>query len=152
MTPPAAACHRRDVRARLAAFAFLLVCVGCSKPVKLVPVNGIVRIGGKPAEGIVVQFLPDASADEKRPSSFATTGPDGTFQLMTQDGKPGAVEGRHAVLLIDALEERPAQGTRATKPPRLDQRYMTVAGGVTATVAENGGSVELDVPAAGTAP
>lgn len=152
MIPPVSACQHRVIGPCLAAAACLFVLAGCSKPVKLVPVNGIVRISGKPAEGIVVQFLPEASADEKRPSSFATTGPDGTFQLMSQDGKPGAVEGRHAVLLIDALEERPTQGTRATKPPRLDQRYMTVAGGVTATVTENGGAVELDVPAAGSAP
>lgn len=151
MTLHIAARHLRAAWACVMAVACLVPALGCSKPVKLVPVDGVVRIGGKPAEGVVVQFLPQASDDEKRPSSFGTTGPDGSFQLMTQDGKPGAVEGRHAVLLIDSLEERPAQGTQATKPPRLDQRYMTVAGGLSATVPENGGQVELAVPAFGTA-
>ncbi|MFM7186059.1 MAG: hypothetical protein ACKO4Z_15000 [Planctomycetota bacterium] len=131
----------------LAAASWFAGMTGCSRPVKLVPADGVVTIGGKPTEGVVVQFLPSGSAEEKRPSSFGTTGADGTFQLTTQDGKPGAVEGRHAVLLIDTLEDRPAQGTRVAKPPRLDPKYTTVAGGLSAEVVENGGPIKLDVPA-----
>jgi hypothetical protein len=121
---------------------------GCSRPVKLVPVEGVVEIGGRPANGIVVQFLPQPVDGEKRPTSFATTGEDGSFQLLTNDGKPGAVEGTHNVLLADTLEERPAQGSRASRPPRLDSRYTTMAGGLTATVSEGGGPITLKVPAA----
>jgi len=119
---------------------------GCAKPVKLVPVEGVIEIGGKPAEGIVVQFLPQASEGEKRPTSFATTGADGTFQLSTYDGKPGAVEGTHNILLADTLEERPAQGSRASKPPRLDSRFGTITGGLTATVSEGGEPIKVQVP------
>lgn len=121
---------------------------GCSRPVKLVPAEGVVEIGGKPANGIIVQFLPQPVEGERRPTSFATTGDDGSFQLMTNEGKPGAVEGTHIVILADTLEERPAQGTRATKPPRLDSRYTTMGGGLTATVTEGGGPITLKVPAA----
>lgn len=121
---------------------------GCSRPVKLVPAEGVVEIGGKPANGIIVQFLPQPVEGEKRPTSFATTGDDGSFQLVTNDGKPGAVEGKHHVILADTLEERPAQGTRATRPPRLDSRYATIAGGLTATVSEGSGPIKLQVPAA----
>jgi hypothetical protein len=130
--------------------ALLLVAIssGCAKPVKLVPVEGVVEIGGKPAEGIVVQFLPQASDGEKRPTSFATTGADGTFRLSTYDGKPGAVEGMHNVLLADTLEERPAQGSRAVKPPRLDSRFGTMAGGLMATVSESGEAIRLQIPTA----
>jgi hypothetical protein len=121
---------------------------GCSRPVKLVPAEGVVEIGGKPANGIVVQFLPQPVEGEKRPTSFATTGEDGSFQLLTNDGKPGAVEGTHNVILADTLEERPAQGSRATRAPRLDSRFTTMAGGLTATVSDGGGPIKLKVPAA----
>ena len=124
------------------------VAVGCAKPVKLVSVEGFVEIDGKPAEGIVVQFLPQPSAGEKRPTSFATSGPDGGFRLSTYDGKVGAVEGTHNVLLADTLEERPAQGSRAVKLPRLDSRYSTITGGLTATVSEGGGPIKVQVPRA----
>lgn len=146
MTLRATDVHLRIVLACLIAVICLGHAFGCSRPVKLVPAGGVVLIGGKPTEGVVVQFLPSGSAEEKRPSSFGTTGADGTFQLITQDGKAGAVEGRHAVLLIDTLEERPAQGTRVAKPPRLDPKYTTVAGGLSAEVVENGGVIKLEVP------
>jgi hypothetical protein len=134
------------------ASAVLVTAAGCTKPIKLVPAGGSVEIGGAPAAGIVVQFLPQANDGENRPSSFATTGPDGRFDLMTHGGKPGAVEGLHSVLLVDTLEERPAQGSRATKPPRLDSRYATVSGGLTATVTEGGAPITLQVPAAVASP
>ena len=145
--------HAAVVAARGAAVVALVAIVlgaaqGCAKPVKLVPSEGVVEIGGKPAGGVVVQFLPRPVEGEKRPSSFATTGADGTFRLMTHDGKPGAVVGDHAVLLIDTLEERLPQGAGPGKPPRLDSRYTSVKGGLTATVSEGGGPITLKVPAA----
>jgi len=138
----------RGLGPALTAVILAAVSSGCAKPVKLVPVEGVVEIGGKPAQGIVVQFLPQASDGEKRPTSFATTSADGTFRLSTYDGKPGAVEGMHTVLLADTLEERPAQGSRAVKPPRLDSRFGTMAGGLKATVSEGGEAIKLQVPAA----
>lgn len=139
----------RDVSLPIVVAVTLVAAVsGCSRPAKLVPAEGVVEIGGKPANGIVVQFLPQPVEGEKRPTSFATTGEDGSFQLVTNDGKPGAVEGTHIVILADTLEERPAQGSRATRPPRLDSRYTTMAGGLTATVTEGGGPITLKVPAA----
>jgi hypothetical protein len=129
--------------------AALVACAGCAKPVKLVPASGVVAIDGKPAEGILVQLLPQTRDGRRMPTSFGTTGADGGFTLITHDGKPGAVEGPHAVLLADTLEERPAQGQRATRPPRLDARYTTLAGGLTATVVEGGESIRIDLPAIG---
>ena len=145
--------HATVVMPRGAAVVALLAVAlgaaqGCAKPVKLVPAEGIVEIGGTPAEGVVVQFLPRPVEGEKRPSSFATTGADGTFRLMTHDGKAGAVVGDHAVLLIDSLEERRPQGAGPGKPPRLDSRYTSVKGGLTATVSEGAGPITLRVPAA----
>jgi len=121
---------------------------GCAKPVRLVQATGVVTIEGKPVEGILVQFLPQTRDGRRMPTSFGTTATDGTFTLTTHDGKPGAVEGPHAVLLADTLEERPAQGQRATRPPRLDTRYTTLSGGLTATVAEGGEAIRIAIPAA----
>jgi hypothetical protein len=122
------------------------IATGCGKPLKLVPASGSVEIGGQPAAGIMVQFLPEAVDGEQRPSSFATTEEDGTFALVTQDGKPGAVEGSHTVILVDTLEERPEQGNPMTRPPRLDSRYATFMGGLKATVTEGGEPIVLEVP------
>lgn len=127
----------------------LAVASGCGvKSVKLVPAEGVVEIGGKPAAGIVIQFLPQSADGEKRPTSFATTDAQGKFRLGTYDGKDGAAEGPHMVLLVDSLEERPAQGQALSKPPRLDSRYATVSGGVTASVVDGGGPIVVAVPAA----
>lgn len=121
---------------------------GCSKPVKLVNASGVVMIDGKPVEGILVQFLPQTRDGRRMPTSFATSAADGTFTLTTHDGKPGAVEGPHAVLLADTLEERPAQGQRATRPPRLDARYTTLAGGLAATITDGAEPIRIEIPAA----
>lgn len=129
--------------------AALALLTGCTKPVKLVPASGVVLIDGKPAEGILVQFLPQTRDGRRMPTSFGTTGADGSFSLTTHDGQPGAVEGPHAVLLADTLEERPAQGQRATRPPRLDARHTTLAGGLTSTVTDGGEPIRIAVPAIG---
>lgn len=120
--------------------------LGCRKQPKLVPVEGIVLIGGEPAANISVQFLPDAVGGEPRPTSFATTEQDGRFSLLAPEGKQGAVVGEHSVILADCDEERPAQGTPLKKPPRLDGKYSTLAGRLRATVTENGQPIEIVVP------
>ena len=143
---------RSILPSRAALTAVLVLVAGCAKPVKLVPASGVVAIAGKPVEGILVQFLPQTRDGRRMPTSFGTTGADGSFALTTNDGKPGAVEGPHAVLLADTMEERPAQGQRATRPPRLDARYTTLGGGLTATVTEGGEPIRIELPAATAAP
>lgn len=123
---------------------------GCRKEARLVPVEGVVRIGGRPAANIAVQFLPDDVAGEPRPTSFATTDPEGRFRLMAPGGKEGAVTGGHAVILADCEEDRPPQGQPVRKPPRLHGKYTTIAGKLRATVADEGGEVTIDVPALAT--
>jgi len=132
---------------RAGAFVLLVASYGCGKQARLVPVEGIVRIGGEPAANIAVQFLPDAVAGEPRPSSFATTDDEGIFRLLVAGDRQGAVVGQHSIILADCDEERPAQGERLQRPPRLHGRYSTMAGGLRATVEEDGGRLEIDVPA-----
>jgi hypothetical protein len=129
--------------------ALLLGLTGCGSEVKLVPAEGVLKIGGKPAPNISVQFLPDAGKGNGGPTSFATTDAEGKFRLKTYDGRDGAVPGTHAVVLADLDEERPAQGKERTKAPRLALKYSTAGpDGLRAEVPAAGGSVALDVPAA----
>jgi hypothetical protein len=138
----------RSLSPAMASVACLLFATGCGpKEAKLVPVEGVVLIGGSPAANIAVQFLPDDVPGELRPTSFATTDADGRFRLLAPGGKEGAVVGGHAVILADCDEERPTQGESMRRPPRLHGKYTTLAGKLRADVVEGGPPVMIDVPA-----
>jgi hypothetical protein len=129
----------------------VLVCTaalaaGCESKPKVVPVEGVLKIGGKAAANVSVQFLPDHLKGNGGPTSYATTDAEGKFRLKAQDGQDGAVAGPHVVILADLDEERPAQGVAPKRAPRLDSKYTTASGGLKAEVPAAGGSVTLDVP------
>lgn len=127
----------------------LILLPACGKQARLVPVEGVLRIGGEPAANIAIQFLPEEVEGELRPTSFATTDDEGRFRLLVAGGKVGAVVGQHSIILADCDEERPAQGEPMRRPPRLHGKYSTLGGGLKATVGEEGGPLEVDVPALG---
>lgn len=129
--------------------ALAVLMTGCKKEPKLVPAEGVVRIGGRPAANIAVQFMPDEVPNEPRPTSFATTDAEGCFRLLAPGGKQGAVIGGHTVILADCDEERPAQGEAPRRPPRLHGKYTTLAGKLRAKVVEGGPPIAIDVPAFG---
>ena len=118
---------------------------GCGSEEKLVPAEGVLKIGGKPAANVSIQFMPDAPNGKGGPTSSGRTDAEGRFKLKTNDGRDGAVPGPHTVILADLDEERPAQGQPMKNPPRLDAKYTTAAGGLKAEVKE-GTPIELDVP------
>jgi hypothetical protein len=126
----------------------IAVAAGCgdrNDRFTLVPAEGVLKIDGRPAANITIQFMPDVARGGRGPTSFATTDAEGKFQLKTYDGRDGAVEGAHIVILADQDEERPAQGQPLRKTPRLDSKYSTAAGGLTAEV-KKGTPITLDVP------
>lgn len=143
-------CGERSGRLVALVMAIAIVgtgAVGCGPPVaRLVPAGGVVLIGGDPAADVSLQFLPDPLPGEVRPTSFAVTDASGRFQLKTAEGGAGAVVGGHTVILADTLEERPAQGETATRPPRIDARFSTLAGGLRCDIASEGGEVTLELP------
>ena len=109
---------------------------GCGTPeVKLVPATGTVTINGRPAEGVMVQFMPNV-VDEtiKAPTSQGVSGEGGKYELFTLDNQPGAVPGRHRVSLFDTLESRGAQGAKGGRPSRLDANFAS--GGLEVTLVE----------------
>ncbi|HKB02621.1 MAG TPA: hypothetical protein VKD90_10400 [Gemmataceae bacterium] len=129
-----------------ACVALALLTVGCGGPkIKLVPAEGTLTIAGRPAANVSIQFMPDVTRGGNGPTSYATTDAQGKFRLVTYDGQDGAVEGPHTVILADLEEERPPQGQPVKKLPRLDSRYTTAAGGLTAEV-KAGTPIVLAVP------
>ena len=142
--------RRPAIRVWMMVMAMAVLATACRpKEPKLFPAAGEVRIGGKPAANIAVQFLPDEVVGEPRPTSFATTDADGRFQLRAPGGKDGAVLGGHSIILADCDEDRPAQGEASSRPPRLHGKYTTLAGKLRATVVENGPPLTIEVPAYG---
>ena len=138
--------RRYSIRGSLGAFACaaLLASSGCGDTVILTPVEGVVKIDGKPAANISIQFLPDVMKGGKGPTSYATSDADGKFKLQTYEGKDGAVPGSHRVVLVDIDEERPAQGQAMKKRPRLDGRFSLPNAGLAAEVTAGSGPLLLE--------
>lgn len=76
--------------------ATAVVITGCgdSDRPKIVPVTGSVTRNGQALAGADVMFLPEQGA----PSSGKTDA-SGQFTLVFNDGRPGAVPGKHQVLI-----------------------------------------------------
>jgi hypothetical protein len=90
----------RSQRRRLfAAFQLIplsLLLAGCSgRDDKLVPIEGIVKLNGKPLAGVNVYLVPEGLTGR---AASARTGEDGSFQLNTS-GKDGIARGSYKVLV-----------------------------------------------------
>lgn len=80
----------------------LIVVSGCSRGPKLIEVEGELKLRGKPLPGVIVCFVPDAEAGTLGPRSTGWTDEQGHFRLTCDKPyKPGAVEGKHRVILLD---------------------------------------------------
>jgi hypothetical protein len=66
---------------------------------KYVPVSGVVTLNGKPYPNAMVSFQPVGTAENPNPGrgSSAYTDENGRFTLRTDDGKVGAVVGKHHI-------------------------------------------------------
>jgi len=78
----------------------LVGCGGTSGPT-LYPVQGTVTVGGKPMANVSVTFAPV----DGRGASAGRTNANGTFVLLSQSGKAGAVSGKHKVMLQAQAEQ-----------------------------------------------
>lgn len=136
----------RAVAGAVFACTVAALAAGCESKAKVVPVEGVLKIAGKPAANVSVQLLPDHLKGNSGPTSYGTTDAEGKFRLKAQDGQDGAVPGPHVVILADLDEERPPQGVAPKRAPRLDSKYTTASGGLKTEVPAAGGSVTLDVP------
>jgi hypothetical protein len=124
-------------------------------PEDLVPVSGTVKIGGKPASGVSVSFVPVGSTSGN--GSFAVTDSQGFFELEHyQSHESGVPKGRYTVRLSKFLKQD------GTPIPQGESPYM--AGGFqsivqqwsdpgqagdhnTVTVPSGGKEFNFDIPA-----
>ena len=88
----------------------LLLGSGCGKtPVFNDLVEGAAKLDGKPLGNAHILFVPD-EPDIKAPGSSGITDEKGHFQLMREDGEPGALVGKHLVVVVRGREANRALG------------------------------------------
>lgn len=78
-------------------FFALFAIVGCDSGPKLIDVDCTLTVGGKPVDKIRVEFWPEGNG----PRSIGETDAQGKFKLLSDDGKKGALLGKHKVVLRD---------------------------------------------------
>jgi hypothetical protein len=124
-------------------------------PKNLVPISGVVTVGGKPVASVVITFLPPSGAGV----ASGETDKDGKFELKSMGG-PGAVPGKYKVTIsyLVSLKGVPqGVGARATMTPGPDllsakellpAEYSDLGRTtISFTVGPKGGEFNSDVPA-----
>jgi hypothetical protein len=109
----------------------LLALASCSGSPSLGPVEGTLRMNGKPLANVQVEFLPESNG----PRSTGVTDQAGHYTLTSYDQKPGAVVGNHRVLLSDlqVYDDKPAghvkkdQDVTPVRSSRIPVQYSNTA-------------------------
>lgn len=78
-----------------------LAAGGCGHGPTFAEVEGTVRLNGKPLDNVRVEFLPDPEQGTRGKSSSGITDKNGRYRLVSEDQHPGAVVGKHRVLIYD---------------------------------------------------
>jgi hypothetical protein len=109
---------------RWLAALLLVAAAGCGRSLKYNDsVEGIVTLDSQPLGGVVVMFVPDENADLRPPSATATTDDDGHFKLTCENQHPGAVIGKHKVVVTRGRPADPGhRGEKPQAPLSKDQR------------------------------
>jgi hypothetical protein len=127
----------------------LLGCGGKSGPA-VVPVKGVVKIDGKPAAKILVQFNP-VSWPENVPAQTATAVTDdaGNYVLDSGPNRSGATPGKHKVTFADNSladeEEIPKAGSKRARSRVLPKYQSTALTPVEIEVVEGKSEYELNL-------
>jgi hypothetical protein len=112
-------------RGSAALLLLLTTLLGCGSEFDLPPmqkVSGIVTLDGAPVTRGNVQFQPDAAQGAKGPPANGAIGPDGHYELTTA-GSPGAVVGKHQVLV--EARALPKDETDTLPAPLVPEKYFS---------------------------
>jgi hypothetical protein len=116
----------------------LLVAAGCSGSGGTLnnQVEGTVKLDGVPLANAVIQFVPDVEGLVQAPQSNGTTDTSGHFTLTCENKRPGAILGKHNVIVIvgrgddnrtNDMDPPPKSATDNSKTPKVPQFYSVVA-------------------------
>jgi hypothetical protein len=104
----------------------VLTTLGCGRSPKLVPVEGIVTLDGKPLVGASIFLAVDGSAGR---DAYGPSNPDGTF-AMTTVGHVGATPGNYRVMVCGIRKvsstDDPMAAERAVR--KMAKTPMTAGG------------------------
>jgi hypothetical protein len=115
-----ASCYRTSVCALLLALA-----AGCGKAAPpIVPVEGVVRLDGKPLNKARILFLPQSEAGRDHIAS-GLTDETGRYQL-TCNGQPGACAGEHRVLVLESDAPQELLGESPAAQAKLVGYYRSL--------------------------
>jgi hypothetical protein len=106
---------RLGLAAVLAVHLSVLLLGGCSHQLEFGEVKGRVTLNDKALAGVIVTFYPDTTGNEAVPFARGKTDAAGNYTLATSDRQPGAVAGKHRVVVNWPLADR---GENWEKPPR----------------------------------
>jgi len=96
----------------LVGLAAMLAGCGGGNRAKLAPVTGTVTQGGQPLADALVMFIPETGVP-----SGGKTDQAGHFELRYNDGRAGAVPGKHKVSVTAGADVPPPEGGQAEPPP-----------------------------------
>ncbi len=132
-------------RMRLAfVLAIGLGILGCSSGPKTYPVKGkvVFKDTGKPLSGGTVLFESVADPNIKASGDLE---PDGSFELGSNVGKMGVVQGEHRILIMPPLPEYGPELKKGVIHPRY-QRFETSELKFTVTPGDNYCEIQLERP------
>jgi hypothetical protein len=108
------------------AFVLLTPLGGCGKKnwTYNEQVEGTVKLGDTPLPNVLVQFYPDVDPNVQAPPSSGLTDEKGHFQLnVDSQNKPGAVIGKHNVVILAGRTGGGEEGGAARKTARVPSVY-----------------------------
>jgi hypothetical protein len=113
-------------------------CTGCGDPAAQLneQVEGTVSLDGTPLANVVIQFVPAAEGNKQPPGSSGYTDDKGKYRLACDNGKSGAVVGKHRVMVLtgrgegnrgaDDRDPESAKGTPGRRNPAVPPAYATL--------------------------
>lgn len=135
----------------------LLTFVGCGDGLNVVPVSGVVTLGGKPLSGAGITTQPIGQATRNPgPGSFGRTDAQGHFELeLVKPARKGAIVGQHRVMISRRDDSgassrqvlKSADGTEYGVDQPLSRPKST---GNSWPARFTDGSLTIEVPAGGT--
>lgn len=101
---------------------------GCGDSFPMTPVEGTVRLDGKPLAGVEVSFAPAVNAESKSPPfSRDITDENGHYTLKCDNNKLGAAVGSHVVTVRrPVLIRRPDEPASKAKGPNVPLIYQSL--------------------------